>query len=417
MPLIPQRACHARRLASGRTRAALVGALVMALASSLSIAGVAAAPAQAAGTGPKIVAGWLPYWDVHTDRIGGRAAPIIEANQDLFNEVDLFWNHLSASGQGVVVTSAVNAAKGEAAIARLSGQGYKLMMTSTDGSGRRHLARALEDPALRTDTVQKLVAMGSDPRIDGIDLDFETFAFDDGRSTWAATRKNWIAFIQELSVALRAQGKLLSVTVPPVNNFKRKPSSGYWVYAINVIEPYVDKIKVMMYDYSVARPGPIAPLSWVRRITRFLATNLPPSKVQIGVPAYGRDWVALRLKGKKRGQLKINGECPVDKVVSTATNTISARGIDAYLAGLGLSRDNLFRTAYGEAGLNYSLDYTGVTALGLPTTCRVFRTAHLSDATSVSARAQIAKNWGIGGIALWTIAFGDPAQWDMIRDP
>ncbi len=88
---------------------------------------------QAIGTGPKIVAGWLPYWDVNADRTGGRAAPIIEANQDLFNEVDLFWNHLSASGKGIVVTSSVNAAKGEAAIARLSGQGYKLMMTSTDG--------------------------------------------------------------------------------------------------------------------------------------------------------------------------------------------------------------------------------------------------------------------------------------------
>ncbi len=408
---------EARR--SGRARAALIAGLVTALTSSLSIAGIAAAPApaQAIGTGPKIVAGWLPYWDVNADRTGGRAAPIIEANQDLFNEVDLFWNHLSASGQGIVVTSSVNAAKGEAAIARLSGQGYKLMMTSTDGSGRRHLARALKDPALRTDTVQKLVAMGSDPRIDGIDLNFETFAFGDGQSTWATTRKNWIAFIKELSAALRAQGKLLSVTVPPVNNFKRKPSSGYWVYAINVIEPYVDKIKVMMYDYSVARPGPIAPLDWVRKITRFLATNLPRSKVQIGVPAYGRDWVALRVKGKKRGQLKINGECPVDKAVSTSTNAISAKGLDSYLAGLGLSRDNLFRTAYGEAGLNYHLDYTGVTAQGLPTTCRVFRTAHLSDARSVSARARIAKNWGIGGIALWTIAFGDPAQWDMIRNP
>ncbi len=40
-------------------------------------------------------------------------------------------------------------------------------------------------------------------------IDFEVFYTQDGRSTWATTKPNWIAFIKELSTELRQQGKLL----------------------------------------------------------------------------------------------------------------------------------------------------------------------------------------------------------------
>ena len=53
------------------------------------------------------------------------------------------------------------------------------------------------------------------------------FAFNQ-RDTWDQIKPNWISFVAELSAALHAQNKLLSVTVPPVWN---NGNSGYTVYA------------------------------------------------------------------------------------------------------------------------------------------------------------------------------------------
>ena len=52
----------------------------------------------------------------------------------------------------------------------------------------------------------------------------------------------------------------------PVYDDGQTDDSGYWVYDYASIAPYVDAISVMAYDYSVAEPGPIAPLPWVEEL-------------------------------------------------------------------------------------------------------------------------------------------------------
>lgn len=394
------------------------GLLVM----TLCLVGLAA-PAQAdidpttsASAAPKptgFVGAWLGSWSVYNLR-GGSGVPVVNKHGDLFNEVDLFWNHLSPVGHNVVVTSEVTAARSDAALDLLHGHGYQVFMTITDGTGPQHLARAIRRPALRANTLSQLVATAADPRIDGIDLDLEGFAFNDPRTTWAPTRRKWIPFIARLAAMLHAQGKELSVTIPPVNDWRRRPASGYWVYAANVIQQYADHIKFMMYDYSYERPGPISPINWVRSRTNLYKRAIPVAKLQLGVPAYGRDWVARRPRGKKRGKLWIVGKCPVNRAVSTGMRTVSANGIDQYLAGLGLSRANLIRDKYGESTLRYSLVYTGVGPKGAPTSCRVFREAHLSDDASIQLRAQFAKSAGLHGVAIWHVGAVSSAGWNLL---
>ena len=52
--------------------------------------------------------------------------------------------------------------------------------------------------------------------VDGIDLDYEQFAFADGSASWAATRPNWVAFVTELADELHADDRTLTVSIPPV---------------------------------------------------------------------------------------------------------------------------------------------------------------------------------------------------------
>ena len=155
--------------------------------------------------------------------------------------------------------------------------------TVTDSLPAHGMAAVLANATTRTQHVNALVSTVVTGGYDGIDLDYEKFAFSDGQASWAATQPSWVAFVQQLSGALHARGKKLSITTPYITS----PSTGYWVYDWVHIGPYVDRLRVMTYDYSTSHAGPIAPISWVTSVAAYAATALPPSKVWIGVPTYG----------------------------------------------------------------------------------------------------------------------------------
>ena len=125
------------------------------------------------------------------------------------------------------------------------------------------MAALLADPTSRTAHVDAIARFAADGGYDGIDIDYEQFAFADGRDTWAATRPNWVAFITELGARLHADGRTLTVSIPPIYDTAQTSDSGYWVYDYGAIAPHVDHIRIMAYDFSVDEPGPIAPLAWV----------------------------------------------------------------------------------------------------------------------------------------------------------
>ena len=81
-----------------------------------------------------------------------------------------------------------------------------------------------------------------------------------GRTGWRSS--------SELAERLHADGRTLTVSIPPVYDAGQTDDSGYWVYDYAAITPLVDSIRVMAYDYSVpsGEPGPIAPLPWVDRV-------------------------------------------------------------------------------------------------------------------------------------------------------
>jgi len=55
----------------------------------------------------------------------------------------------------------------------------------------------------------------------------------------------------------------------------------------------------MAYDYSTSSPGPIGPITWTESAVQYAISVMPASKVFIGIPGYGRDWVT-----------KVDGTCP-----------------------------------------------------------------------------------------------------------
>ena len=48
----------------------------------------------------------------------------------------------------------------------------------------------------------------------------------------------------------------------------------------------------MGYDYhwATSPPGPVAPVGWIRAVLRYAKTQIPASKIILGIPLYGYDW-------------------------------------------------------------------------------------------------------------------------------
>lgn len=397
--------------------------LLVVLAAVLLMTGIAAVPtAQADGPAPKRVAsGWLPYWMTSPGRPDGVNSAV--QNADLFTDVSPFWYSATAkAGGGVQVRLNPNFSNGAANVAwamtQLRGAGLTVLPAIADGSGKGRMASTLADPALRAQHVADIVTLVVSNGYDGIDLDYEVFAFSDGSSSWAATQPNWTAFVIELGAALKAQGKLLAVTIPPPCNTAGScgPKSGYWVYNIAGIAPAVDRIRIMAYDYHVRSIGPIAPMPWVRSIVQYTVTVMDPAKLQIGVPTYGRAWT--RLDGS---QPRLTGTCPTDKGSAayrslTAMASVTDREIPALLASVGVTpQDIQWSESDQENWVYYDKKVNWTDASGATQTCTAKRVMWWVGPQAVLARTQLVGEFGLSAAAYWTVGGDDPAQWPLIR--
>jgi len=379
--------------------------------------------ARADGPAPKrVVSGWMPYWMTSPAHPEGVNSAV--QNADLFTDVSPFWfSATGKSGGGVQTRFNPNFSNGAAnaawAMGQLKGAGLTVLPSIADGSGKGRMAATLADPALRAAHVADIVSLVVSNGYDGIDLDYETFAFTDGSSSWAATQPNWTAFVQELSAALHAQGKLLAVTIPPPCGTAGNcgPTSGYWVYNIAGIAGAADRIRIMAYDYHVQGIGPIAPMPWVRSLVAYSVTVMDPAKLQIGVPTYGRAWT----RKTPSGAYKFTGNCPTDKNSSayrslTAMASVSDADIPALLASVGVTdADVQWSDADQENWVYYDKAVNWTDSSGATQTCRAQRVLWFVGPQAVLARTQLVGEFGLSAAAYWTVGGDNPAQWPMIR--
>ena len=384
-------------------RAWIAGSAVVTMLCSLLIVGGRALPAQAANDDPprKIVTGWMPYWNTK----GGMAT--IMANADLFPEVMPFWFSVKSQTNVLDQYDPANAAPMADQVKALQAAGIKVVPSLTDGTGKLAMQKILGDATKRAQLVKTLADLAVKNGFDGLDLDWEGFAFTDGTASWAVTSPLWTTFVKELAIKLHAQGDILSVTTPDV----RDPASGkkgYWVYNWPEIGPVIDRLRIMTYDYSVANPGPIGPLSWVDQVTKYAATLMAPSKIWVGVPTYGRDWV-----------IAVDGRCPdgVDLKApkgATAGTKAVVNSRDAAALAASYQATPVWTESYGEYSFNYTKVYAPADGAA-EKTCVVTRTVWYQDARSVAARAALVAKYKIGGVAFWSLGIEDPLTWPSVR--
>ena len=376
---------------SQRVIALLICALVL---SGISL------PAQADNPPRKILTGWLPYYSMKT------SLPSTIVNADLIQEVSPFWYTIKSQDTITdLYTPANPSIPIDQPLATLRSLNISIIPTITDGTTKGVLAGWLAKDASRTKVVNTITNFVITNNYQGIDLDFENFAFVDGNASWPTTLPNWVKFTEELSVALHAQGKLLSITSPVLFN-PISGKKGYFVYGWAQIAPYIDRLRIMTYDYSVATPGPIGPITWVEQALQFAVSVMPASKIYIGVAGYGRDWIT-----------QVDGTCPASVASTVVAGAKAATFVMRNAASLAsdYGETPTYVAKYGESTFTYKKSYPGTTKAGLATTCTATRTVWYQDQQSYALRANLVSKYHIGGIAAWTLGMEDPLATDAIR--
>jgi len=359
----------------------------------------------------KILTGWIPYYSMKT------ALPSAILNADLISQVSPFWYRLQDQNKIVDLYTPANPTIPLAVpLQSMQAAGFKVIPTLTDGTdvdpktgkiSQMVLSNLIADPISRANIVNAILNLVLTNKYDGIDLDFENFAFVDPISTWSTTGPRWVQFLTDLSTALHAQGKILSITTPPLFD-PVSGKKGYYLYSWSQVASVIDQLRIMAYDYSTSTPGPIGPLKWTTNAVTYAVSVVPASKIYIGIPGYGRDWVT-----------KVIGTCPTLPINYSRTlapgvvSTVVMHNVAALASTYGATPT--YNQSFAESSFTYQKIYNGTTASGSLTTCTAYRTVWYQDAQSFTARANLVAKYHLGGLSEWTFGLEDPSAFQAIR--
>ena len=359
----------------------------------------------------KILSGWIPYYSMKT------SLPSAILNADLIQQVSPFWYSLKDQKTITDLYTPANPNTPMAtALQSMQAAGFKIIPTITDGTdvdpktgnvSQMVLSNLLANPISRANIVNTILNLVMTNNFDGIDLDFENFAYVDPISTWPTTETRWVQFLTDLATALHAQGKILSITTPPLFD-PASGKKGYYVYAWSQVASIIDQLHIMAYDYSTSSPGPIGPLQWTTNAVTYAVSVIPASKIYIGIPGYGRDWVT-----------KVVGTCPTlpinysKTVAPGVVSTVVMHSVAALAAAYGATPT--YNQTYAESSFTYQKVYNGTLSNGALTTCTAYRTVWYQDAQSFSARANLVSQYRLGGLSEWTFGMEDPSAFQAIR--
>ena len=420
--------------AACRLRGAL---LTLMLLLGLVVSHPAETPARARTHPLRILSGWSPYWNPDT----GPAA--ITAMGPLASSASSFsYSVFGATNIGRQISlDKYGKMRAAARAARIP-----FVPSLADATGKLKMQSILADPTTRAAHVNALVSLAVNREFDGLDLDYEGFAFSDGSATWATTKPLWTQFIVELATAMHEQAKLLFVTVPPTYNNNQVRGSGYWVYNLPGIAPYVDRIRIMAYDYSTNTMGPNAPLSWTQKIVNYVADSLPASKVELGVPLFGRDWItgavgtcptgtktsgkstirtsrAITLAKNKNatptrlvnGEMRFSYTVPIYAPTSSTTTTTTTTTEVSITDPAVTDPADADPTTSSATTSATSGSTTTTTAPANPPLCTVSHTVYYPDAGSTKQKVEQALAKGLAGVVFFALGYEEAKHFQSLR--
>jgi spore germination protein YaaH len=222
---------------------------------------------------------WIPDWAFDA------GYKTLSQDYQYFESVSPVWYYLEADGK--LRSNKVGLAK----LKQFCNQHGIKLIPSIANFDADQLSLILSNPDKLQEHIQFIKNEVRDNGYDGFDIDYESINLHD--------QNNFLTLLRELSADFRSQNKILSVAVlaqwaddPIYTSLKQTRKVQNW----SAMEPYIDELRIMTYDYTSQRaniPGPIAPLDWQEAVIRYALRSVPASKIMIGANLYGYVWEDL----------------------------------------------------------------------------------------------------------------------------
>ncbi len=329
-------------------------------------AGTGRAPAQGVGG----VTAWLPYWEFPA------ALSSTLENSSLIGTASPYWYQISGDSDVRLEPGAGS----PTVISELLAHHQQVVPMVTEAAGFREFGQILSNPATRMALVRALVRIAAHPGYAGLDVDFESFAYDPSHATTSEDRLATLysRFIAETCRALHAIGRTCQVAVMARTSSARTYAHGdipTWLYDYRALAAVADRIQLMAYDYHSpgGSAGPVAPLPWVKRVIAYAVTQGDPRHFELGVPAYGYDW-----SGRTSATAVYAGQ------VTALVDQVRARPQWNALAG--------------EETFSYESHH-------------LRHTVWVLNARADAERASLAARAGLSGVAVWAAGYEQPQLW------
>ncbi len=252
------------------------------------------------------------------------------------------------------------------------------VMPRFDCQDGRTVHLILTDRRVRARVLAGLAMIADAPANAGVNLDFE----NDGPHDRAALD----SFVRTLAKTLHRDGRKLSVDVDGVA--KEDASIGTGFYDDRALAAAADYVFVMAWGihWEGSPPGPIAPISYVAAVARYLASLPNAGRFVLGVPMYGLDWPV-----PQRGRPPSGG----GRGGSATANALRYANIAALARSVGV--DPLRDITADEPTFSYS--HEGVE-----------HKVWYMNAQSIADRLRVARDYGLRA-GLWRLGGEDQALW------
>ncbi len=217
------------------------------------------------------IGGWIPSFDFNNSYQKA-------LNNDEFNSVSIVYFSLSSNG---TLTNRINLSKDK--IQNLKNSGKEVFITSTLFSPDVWPNFA-NSPSLIKNHNQKLLDEVMRLDANGVDIDYESIPLQ--------YKNIYVELITDLSKKFKEKNKKISIVFLPRSSEKENIgccNETKQSQMIEQIEPYVDEIRIMLYDYHkyVGKEG-LSPISWIKSVTSYFSNQMQDKqKLVICLPRYG----------------------------------------------------------------------------------------------------------------------------------
>jgi spore germination protein len=264
-------------------------------------------------------------------------------------------------------------------------EGLPLMPLLVNPRFDRGIATALlHDPKAQERAVVYMAYLAERENFVGWQLDLE---FID-----PADADLYTQFVRRAAARLHRDGRLLSVAVVPRfsdafpgTNPSKQFRTGEWgaPYDYRALGRAADLVTLMTYDQhnQSGPPGPVAGHPWMKAALDYAVKRVPPEKLLLGIPLYGREWTRT--------------------AEATQSRTLGYTELSPLLArpGIQIQRDDRWRVPWFQTR-------EGATS----------RTVWFDDDRSLSEKLGLVGEYRLRGFAPWRLGHESPAFWGLLAE-